>query len=100
MDDSVEPRHIDLGTDDLIYATDGAVAWLTFNRASAHNAMTWAMYDELAAICRQVNEDPGLRAVTLRGAGGKAFIAGTDIAQFQEFETGEQGIAYENHFLQ
>jgi enoyl-CoA hydratase len=31
----------------------------------------------------------------LRGVGGKAFIAGTDIAQFQEFTTAEQGLAYE-----
>jgi enoyl-CoA hydratase/carnithine racemase len=57
--------------------------------------MTWAMYEELVAICRKVNEDPSLRAVTFRGAGGKAFIAGTDIAQFQAFRTGEDGIAYE-----
>ena len=31
----------------------------------------------------------------LRGAGAKAFIAGTDIAEFQAFETAEDGIAYE-----
>ena len=30
-----------------------------------------------------------------RGAGGKAFIAGTDIAQFRSFTSGEDGIAYE-----
>lgn len=57
--------------------------------------MTWTMYEELVAICQKVNEDPDLRAVTFRGAGGKAFIAGTDIAQFQTFTTGEDGIHYE-----
>ena len=31
----------------------------------------------------------------LRGAGGKSFIAGTDIAQFRAFRSGEDGIAYE-----
>ena len=31
----------------------------------------------------------------MRGVGGKAFIAGTDIAQFQEFTGGEQGVEYE-----
>src|ERR1043165_2921610 len=77
------------------YRREGAVGHILFDRPQARNAMTWAMYDELAAICQQVNAEPGLRAVTLRGAGGKAFIAGTDIAQFAEFRTGEDGIAYE-----
>jgi len=77
------------------YRRDGAIGHVLFDRPQARNAMTWAMYDELAAICRQVNEEPGLRAVTFRGAGGKAFIAGTDIAQFSTFRTGEDGIAYE-----
>ncbi|MEN3383688.1 MAG: enoyl-CoA hydratase [Hyphomicrobiales bacterium] len=77
------------------YRRDGAIGHVLFDRPQARNAMTWAMYDELAAICRKVNEEPGLRAVTLRGVGGKAFIAGTDIAQFSTFRTGEDGIAYE-----
>ena len=33
--------------------------------------------------------------MVFRGAGGKSFIAGTDIAQFQTFTSGEDGIAYE-----
>lgn len=36
-----------------------------------------------------------MRVTVLRGAGGKAFVAGTDISQFREFESGEDGIAYE-----
>jgi enoyl-CoA hydratase/carnithine racemase len=77
------------------YRREGAIGHVLFDRPQARNALTWAMYDELAAICARVNEEPGLRAVTLRGAGGKAFIAGTDIAQFATFRTGEDGIAYE-----
>jgi enoyl-CoA hydratase/carnithine racemase len=77
------------------YRRDGTIGHVLFDRPQARNAMTWAMYDELAAICRQINEEPGLRAVTFRGAGGKAFIAGTDIAQFSTFRSGEDGIAYE-----
>jgi enoyl-CoA hydratase/carnithine racemase len=77
------------------YRRDGAIGHVVFDRPQARNAMTWAMYDELAAICQKVNAEPGLRAVTFRGAGGKAFIAGTDIAQFSAFRTGEDGIAYE-----
>jgi enoyl-CoA hydratase len=74
---------------------DGAVATILFDRPHARNAMTWQMYEGLAAACAELNSDKGVRVAVLRGVGGKAFIAGTDIAQFQEFTTAEQGVAYE-----
>ena len=37
-----------------------------------------------------------MRALVLRGAGEKAFVAGTDIRQFADFdESGEDALAYE-----
>src|SRR3546814_17561722 len=36
-----------------------------------------------------------VRSAVLRGAGGKAFVAGTAIDQFRSFTSGEDGIAYE-----
>ncbi len=73
----------------------GAVATLLFDRPQARNAMTWQMYEGLAAACAELSSDKDVRVAVLRGVGGKAFIAGTDIAQFQEFTTAEQGVAYE-----
>jgi enoyl-CoA hydratase/carnithine racemase len=73
----------------------GAVATIVFDRPAARNAMTWRMYDQLAEACARIRGDRKLRAAVLRGAGGKAFVAGTDIAQFQHFSSGEHGIAYE-----
>ncbi len=78
-----------------IYETDGPIATLTFNRAEARNAMTWEMYEGLVAACDRVDADPALRVFVLRAAGGKAFIAGTDISQFQNFSNREDGIKYE-----
>ena len=74
---------------------DGAVATILFDRPQARNAMTWHMYEGLASACEKLRGDPGVRVVVLRGVGGKAFIAGTDIAQFQDFTTAEQGVTYE-----
>ena len=74
---------------------EGAVATILFDRPQARNAMTWRMYEGLAAACAELSDDNGVRVAVLRGVGGKAFIAGTDIAQFQEFTTAEQGVAYE-----
>jgi enoyl-CoA hydratase/carnithine racemase len=77
------------------YETDGPLATLTFNRPEARNAMTWAMYQALVDACEQVDRDDDIRVFILRGAGGKAFVAGTDIAQFQNFGDRDDGLKYE-----
>jgi enoyl-CoA hydratase/carnithine racemase len=73
----------------------GDVVTVTFDRQAARNAMTWQMYERLGEICAELRTDASVRAVVFRGAGGKSFIAGTDIAQFKTFTSGEDGIAYE-----
>jgi enoyl-CoA hydratase/carnithine racemase len=83
------------GEAELLYRQDGPIAWVTFNRPHARNAMTWAMYDTLRTVCERVDSDPTIKALVLTGAGEKAFVAGTDIGQFQIFETERDGIAYE-----
>jgi enoyl-CoA hydratase len=79
---------------DALFASEGPLAFLTFNRPETRNAMTWSMYDALAAACDRVDNDQDLQVLILR-ATGDAFIAGTDIRQFVEFTSGEDGLAYE-----
>ena len=74
----------------------GGVVHVTFDRPAARNAMTWKMYEQLGELCAKLRTDETVRAVVFRGAGGKSFIAGTDIAQFLTFKSGEDGIAYED----
>ncbi len=71
------------------------VAAILIDRPEARNAMTWSMYEDLARICDRIAGDAGIRVATFRGAGGEAFVAGTDIEQFRAFGGGEDGIAYE-----
>ncbi len=78
-----------------IFEVNGALATLTFNRPDARNAMTWEMYQALVDACDRVDADEQIRVFILRGAGGRAFVAGTDIAQFQSFRDREDGIKYE-----
>ena len=82
-------------SDEVLVTRDGAVVTLTFNRPEARNAMTWNMYERLSRTCEEVDADPTVRVLVLRGAGGQAFVAGTDISQFKVFETAEDGIRYE-----
>ena len=85
----------DFRPDEVLVERDGAVVTLTFNRAEARNAMTWGMYERLSAVCDEVDGDDSARVLVLRGAGGKAFAAGTDIGQFTAFETAAHGLEYE-----
>src|SRR4051812_13216328 len=78
-----------------LFETDGPIATLTFNRPEARNAMTWEMYEALVAACERVDGDETIRVLIFKGAGGKAFVAGTDIAQFQNFKNREDGLKYE-----
>lgn len=71
------------------------IAHILIDRPEARNAMTWSMYEELARICDQIGRNPEVRVATFRGAGGEAFVAGTDIEQFRTFQSGEDGIEYE-----
>jgi enoyl-CoA hydratase len=84
-------------TDELLYERQGEVAFLTFNRPQARNALTWPMYDGLYDCCEHVEADDRVKVLVLRGAGDKAFVAGTDISQFRAFSTPEDALTYESN---
>jgi len=76
-------------------ALAGSIATVTFDRPHARNAMTWHMYEALADICTELSVNKGVQVVIFRGAGGEAFVAGTDIEQFKTFRTAEDALEYE-----
>src|SRR5918994_5691145 len=57
--------------------------------------MTFEMYEQLHECCERADEQGDVRVVVLRGAGEKAFVAGTDIRQFLAFSSPEDGLEYE-----
>jgi enoyl-CoA hydratase/carnithine racemase len=80
---------------EVLVSRDGPIVTLTFNRPEARNAMTWGMYQKLYDTCEEVDADESIRVLVLKGAGGKAFVAGTDISQFTKFKGAEDGLQYE-----
>src|SRR5258708_34269066 len=81
---------------DLLFTLEDGIGRITFNRPQARNAFTFAMYERLAAICERANTDRSIKVLLLRGAGDKAFAAGTDINQFRAFKTPQDALDYEN----
>ncbi|MGH7555360.1 MAG: enoyl-CoA hydratase-related protein, partial [Longimicrobiales bacterium] len=84
-----------MSTGRVLCERKGEVAFVTFDRPEARNAMTWEMYEQLSNVLAELESAKDLRAVVLRGAGGKAFVAGTDISQFTRFESADDGMEYE-----
>lgn len=79
--------------DEILFERAGRLGYVTFNRPRSRNALTFGMYERLAEICG--SPPPDVDVLVLRGAGGEAFAAGTDISQFREFTTPEHAVDYE-----
>jgi enoyl-CoA hydratase len=69
-------------TDSILTTRDGVIATVTLNRPDKLNALNRAMWEELGRTMRRLSGNDALRCIVLRGAGGKAFAAGADIAEF------------------
>lgn len=58
---------------------DGAVAHLVLDRPEKHNAVTPEMAAAIRAARERLDDDPAVRCILVRGAGERAFCAGTDL---------------------
>lgn len=80
---------------------DDAVALVTIDNPPM-NALASALVAELEAEIDRLDRDPNTRAIVLRGAGERAFVAGADIKEFpalREAGGGEGGAARGLHTL-
>ncbi len=74
---------------------DGVIATVAINNPAKLNALTVAMWRELARVMHELSGDDSVRCVVLRGAGEEAFGAGADIAEFATQRNNvEQGKTY------
>jgi enoyl-CoA hydratase/carnithine racemase len=71
-------------TDTVLFEKCDGIALLTLNRPEKLNALNYQTNDRLLALLARIEQDDGLRAVVLTGAGERAFSAGGDIHEFSE----------------
>ncbi|MAI56793.1 MAG: enoyl-CoA hydratase, partial [Gammaproteobacteria bacterium] len=60
------------------------IGWLIFNNPDRHNALSLEMWQGIGDAFEQFNDANDVRAVIMRGAGGKAFVSGADISEFDK----------------
>jgi enoyl-CoA hydratase len=75
----VASGHVALGIAD-------GIATVTLDRPEKLNAITPAMADDIARLCRELDGDPSVRVVLLTGAGQRGFCAGTDMEGLARFD--------------
>ena len=87
-------------TQGILVTRDGAIATVALNNPDKLNALTVAMWRELARVMHGLSADDSLRCVVLRGAGREAFAAGADIAEFAAVRDNvEQGKVYHREYV-
>src|SRR3546814_14342482 len=82
-------------SEELLYELRDGTGVVTFNRPEARHALTFALYEALAAICERAPDKGDARALVLRGAVNQAFAAGPASAQFRPFNTAAAAPGYE-----
>jgi enoyl-CoA hydratase/carnithine racemase len=85
---------------DILTRRDGAIATVALSNPGKLNAITAAMWRELAQVMNALSGEEDLRCVVLRGAGEAAFAAGADIEEFARVrDDAEQGKRYHHELV-
>ena len=85
--------------DDILVERDGSVATVTFNRPTQRNAISYAGWLELQRIAIELERDDGVRVVVFTGAGDRAFSAGADIKDFEQYRIDNPSRIFEGTIL-
>lgn len=72
----------------------GALLWVTIDRPAARNALNTQTRRELRRAFEAAQDDAGVRCVVLRSTGDRAFCAGQDVREAQQFDA-EGGAAWQ-----
>ena len=71
-------------TEKMLMRREGAVGHMIFNQPEKRNAVSLSMWERATEILDAFESDPEIRVVVLSGAGGKAFVSGADISEFED----------------
>lgn len=76
----------------LLVETNNNILYITINRPQKLNALNKEVLTELSVAVANAQKDKGIKAILITGAGEKAFVAGADISEFQNYtlEEGKQ----------
>src|SRR5471032_738806 len=71
---------------------EGPVLHLRFNNPAKHNSLSVDMWEAVPPLLERAEKDDNVRMVVLSGEGGKAFISGADISQFEDMRAAKEAV--------
>ncbi|MET4169150.1 enoyl-CoA hydratase [Bradyrhizobium sp. LA6.1] len=84
MPDNSSTTETPLADGKILKQVIDGVGVITFNNPDKRNAMSLEMWEGFGEALTSLRDDATVRVVILRGAGGKAFVSGADISQFEK----------------
>jgi enoyl-CoA hydratase len=85
--------------EEILTERRGGLVIVTLNRPKALNALSPGMCRTLAAALPAWEADRGVRAILIRGAGGRAFCAGGDVRAIREAQSTGDATAFGSAFF-
>lgn len=76
-------------------STEDRVGTLVFDHLPRRNAITTEMWKAIPDAVAELEADPEVRVVVMRGAGDVAFVSGADISEFESSRTGTRALEYD-----
>ncbi len=80
------------GTERVKTWLDGQVLHIRFNNPEKHNALSVDMWEAVPPLLDKAAGDDNVRMVVLSGEGGKAFVSGADISQFEDMRAAKEAV--------
>jgi enoyl-CoA hydratase/carnithine racemase len=67
---------------------------IEFNNPAKHNALSVDMWEAVPPLLKVAEADDRVRLIVFSGAGGKAFVSGADISQFEDMRAAREAVAH------
>ncbi|HXF80959.1 MAG TPA: enoyl-CoA hydratase [Usitatibacter sp.] len=72
---------------------EGPVLHIRFNNPEKHNALSVDMWEALVPLLERARKDDAIRVAVLSGEGGKSFVSGADISQFEDMRAAKEAVS-------
>ncbi len=87
-------QRLNLSTEKIIAVIKDNIGWIVFNQPEKRNAISLDMWETIPFIIKEYSNNNDVRLVVMKGEGGKAFVSGADISEFDQVRNTPEQVEY------
>ena len=76
----------------IISRSQNGIGWIIFNNVEKRNAVSLAMAKRAAEVVEEHEVNDDIRVIVVKGEGGRSFVSGADISEFEEIRSTPDGV--------